>query len=779
MESTQIHQLALKSVVCKVPVTFVRGRAKKTRCDSAKMPGNICSNCKSFGSECTHLMSASKKNFNFDFAKTHITAILSPSTPYKLPSDPLLVLKTLTEKASYAHALENELKNQNNSALYALGSAPSSRPEQDYPDVNLEVSDTMKRLELLGVKETFMGEESQLALLKEATIVRNAYTRERMGEAELKRPEFWDLCPWQKLYDPIRNLPPLVFPDQDLLDHLVDLYFRKRNIMVLLHRPTFEQGLRDGLHEQDRDFGELVLSVCGLGAWYTDDRRVLADGTDSKHSLGWKYYEQIVLMQDLSRTTALYRVQIIINAIMFLQPSSKPGLCWPLLGLGVRFVQSIGAHRRNFYGPKPNPTKELWKRAFWCLVCIDTYMSNFTGRPKATNPADYDLEFPLEVDDDYWLHLDPEQAFKQPTGRPSALACWVHYLKLLDIFGVAQRSIHAVKIPQRWASDPKKNDETVVSELDIALNQWVDTIPDHLRWDPHIPDPEFLHQSAMLYCGYYWVQIQIHRGNLKYNKMSYSSLAVTTNAARACVSVLVWLHSRGEDDAFPPTITALSNCCVVLLLNLWSAKQLGIVTNPIRDMRNIHKCLEMLKYYESRWQAAGRMCDIISELISASHAAIPTEMATVRSSKRRQREDSYSDDGGNPSPAPTTSYKLNTSSSLPDSIAGPSSLAPSSSEITEFSLDTHTLHSSVPSASDFDFNLFGHELPLHTEDLERLPVHFMANADLGASGFHTHADGSGLYSYSEEYSNLNPNPTGLYIQEPAPYIDYGMSDSLL
>lgn len=56
--------------------------------------------------------------------------------------------------------------------------------------------------------------------------------------------------------------------------------------MALLHRPTFEQALRDGLHERERAFGELVLSVCGLGAQYTTDPRALADGTDSKHSLG-------------------------------------------------------------------------------------------------------------------------------------------------------------------------------------------------------------------------------------------------------------------------------------------------------------------------------------------------------------------------------------------------------------------------------------------------------------------------------------------------------------
>lgn len=131
---------------------------------------------------------------NFDNAKTQITNILSTSAPYKLPTDSLLVIKTLTEIASYARALENELKIQNHSGLYPLGSTPA-RLEQIYPDIELEVSDSIKRLELLGLKESFLGEESQLALLKEAMSVRNKYTSEQKGGAELKRSQFWDVEP--------------------------------------------------------------------------------------------------------------------------------------------------------------------------------------------------------------------------------------------------------------------------------------------------------------------------------------------------------------------------------------------------------------------------------------------------------------------------------------------------------------------------------------------------------------------------------------------------------
>lgn len=35
---------------------------------------------------------------------------------------------------------------------------------------------------------------------------------------------------------------------------------------------------------------------------------------------------------------------------------------------------------------------------------------------------------------------------------------------------------------------PPNWDEQVVLRLDSALNEWVDSVPDHLRWDPHVSD---------------------------------------------------------------------------------------------------------------------------------------------------------------------------------------------------------------------------------------------------------------------------------------------------
>ncbi|KAJ3739033.1 fungal-specific transcription factor domain-containing protein [Lentinula detonsa] len=720
------------------------------------MPGNICSNCRAFGSDCTHSMSASKRtkrkeNFDqnpqaqssqagsdkFEFAKARIAEIMSLSAPYELPSDPVVTLEILTEISSYARSLEKELKKQSNTSVYPLYSVPNTHVEQEkYLHVEMEVSDTIKRLERLGVQESFFGKDSQLALVKAAMSVRNEYTSEGNALGS-KSPEFWDVFPWQELHDP--TLPPLVFPDTDLLNCLVDLYFKERNVhMPLLHQATFEDGIRNGLHKLDRDFGELVLSVCALGARYSDDLRVYAH-VETKHSLGWPYFRQIVLMQDLTHSSALYRVQIIINALMFLESTSVPGICWPLLGLAVRFAQIVGAHRRNFFGPKPTVTGELWKRAVWCLVCIDTFMSSFLGRPKATNPADYDLDLLIDCDDKYWLQAD-DQAFQQPLGKPSTISAWRHFLKLLDIFGLAQRSLYAVRKPERWASNASW-DEDIVSELNSVLNEWADTVPEHIRWDPHRQNSLFFIQSASLYSCYYWVLIQIHRplifvpGKGRGSGMKYSSLAVCANAARSCVHVLDRLHSRGGRHAYPSTHVSIFNSAIILLLNLWGGRKLGLATDPIRDMADVDKSLRILKVYQSKYQNAGRMCDIILELISVSKVSSPVMVEQIsRVSKRPHRKDSQDNETGDRGNGSSSVAGL---SSTSNSIVPTSSYRgiPYSSGIPVSSCaslvaDPVPFHGMLHSNPDLDLS---GGLTLYTEDLGRLPVHFMVN-NYGSTG---------------------------------------------
>jgi hypothetical protein len=107
-------------------------------------------------------------------------------------------------------------------------------------------------------------------------------------------------------------VPRYAFPEPDLIDHLLDLYFSRINLFLpLLHRPTFEQQVRDKLYFQDQAFASVLLCVCACASRYSDDPRVLLEGSTSWHSSGWKWFGQVqVLRRSLMGPSLLRDVQM-------------------------------------------------------------------------------------------------------------------------------------------------------------------------------------------------------------------------------------------------------------------------------------------------------------------------------------------------------------------------------------------------------------------------------------------------------------------------------------
>jgi hypothetical protein len=52
-----------------------------------------------------------------------------------------------------------------------------------------------------------------------------------------------------------------------------------------------------------------------------------------------------------------------------------------------------------------------------------------------------DVDLPIDVDDEYWEHSDPAQAFVQPPGKPSKLSKFVYHLRLHHIINYTMRTV--------------------------------------------------------------------------------------------------------------------------------------------------------------------------------------------------------------------------------------------------------------------------------------------------------------------------------------------------
>lgn len=87
----------------------------------------------------------------------------------------------------------------------------------------------------------------------------------------------------------------------------------------------------------------------------------------------------------------------------------------------------------------------------------EAVISVTVGRPPSINPsecvifhvfeqrgtdsiASFDVDPPIDCDDEYWENPDPALAFKQPEGKPSKLSFFLSLLKLTEIHYATQRA---------------------------------------------------------------------------------------------------------------------------------------------------------------------------------------------------------------------------------------------------------------------------------------------------------------------------------------------------
>ncbi|KAI3615704.1 hypothetical protein WG66_011959 [Moniliophthora roreri] len=526
-------------------------------------------------------------------------------------------------------------------ALDITTSPPSSSASPKTQDENRDESETslsqhFKSLQIDRAQKRYFGKASRILLVEMAMDIKRNFSKKQAEEAlsRSKRTEMWEYAPWQQLIEPYRD--PLHFPELDLMTALIDLYFTHVNpFYPLLHRPSFMKSILEGLHLHDYYFGAVLLAVCAVGARYSNDRRVWCPGSDSEHSIGWQWIRQVHLASpSFISPPPLYEVQWYCLRMLFESTSTIPEDTWVLTSMGIRHCQDLGIHRLREVN---TVEEELWKRAFWLLICADVFVSQVVGRPRATcieelvyhslvisgmltlSPVSYDTVYPVCCDDEFWQHPNPQLAWKQsPSERPCYVSYWIPMLKLLEILGSTERTIYCV----RQRDSNREKNQQVLSELDSRLNDLMHELPDHLRWDSLREDSLFFQQSAALHVTYYWVQIQIHRPFIpKLGQPSASalpSLTICATSARSCAHVVDVLLKRNIFLPYFNIVTAAFTSGTVLLINAWRRQ---IEKEPVdlrRELADIYKCLEYLHSLESRIQEAGRLADLLSEMVGIS-----------------------------------------------------------------------------------------------------------------------------------------------------------------
>ncbi|KAK1220718.1 Gypsy retrotransposon integrase-like protein 1 [Marasmius sp. AFHP31] len=623
------------------------------------MPGNRCSSCVVTDSECSYLEAVKRQRPSKAYVEglenrvetleRLLRQFLSPED-YAQEVGPIpRTQETVTDIAPHLQSSMRvdkavEQMHTTDEVVPQMEEAKEAHQESD----DLFVSENFTT-SAISSDLRFYGKSSSAVFLLRALDMGKEYTKNHPNAAHVdflrrKRHKYWQICSWELDFINRFESTSYMFPEQDLLHHLVDVYFNHINIFIpLLHRPTFLRQLQHELHLREEGFGAVVLLVCANASRFSGDSRVRLDGEESWLSAGWKWFNQVQLVRKaLLSPPSLYDLQIYYLLCQFLQGSSITQASWTMIGTCLRLAQDAGAHRKNMSG-KTTVQDELMKRAFWAMVYMDYSISALTGKPRGLQEEDYDLDLPIECDDEYWEHPDPEQAWRQPPGKPSTVSFFVSLLKLVKILALALRTIYSINksrtllglVGPQW-------EQRIVTELDSALNKWVDTVPEYLRWDPSRDNDVFFRQSAELYTEYYLLQVLIHRQFIpspkKPSPLSFPSLAICTNAARSCIRIAD-IQRRRAGTLSLSSIGAVFSCGIILLLNIWEGRRSGVSGDPTKDMADVYKCMEALRSNETRWHAAGRLWDILYGLASMSGLPLP-QISSTATNKRGRDEDS-------------------------------------------------------------------------------------------------------------------------------------------
>ncbi|PBK98738.1 hypothetical protein ARMGADRAFT_986628 [Armillaria gallica] len=632
-----------KAPIKKKRLTYAcdRCRLRKKKCDGVSGQSIRCSNCIAFDAECTYIIPTKKRGRKINPKKE---SALNASASHTAASD----TSRRTYRVSYvedlerrADELERTLKELNPGIILPKGATPQEKPRRlpisvhgvlshsagytsesegtDSPEDDLTHLDLLVKMKKMSFnQESFsqrcFGPSSSFALFM------SAISTEKKPKGSLNTMQLQDYSnvhPWECATADAEK-SRYVFPDNDVITSLVAIYFETINpIFPVLHRPTFIKDVANGLHLRDEYFGATLLLVLSVASRYSDDPRVLADPS-SRLSAGWEFIKQAPLFKKaVLSPPSLYELQSPVLGAIYALGTSVPRFSWTMVGVGLRAATEIGLHRRKPEGHKMTVDDELKKRSFWALITLDRLLSLHLGRPVMMQEEDFDLELPIECDDEYWdIGPDGEVHFCQPGGKPSKISYFNAQIRLSGIMSVVVRTLYSIKKGRDMLGLTGEGwEERLVSDIDTSMNAWMNSIPIHLRWDPDRDDSLCLYQSAVLYTTYYMLQIHIHRPFLRTDSpLSEPSLAISTTVARSCARILR-VHLTRIRTIGPHILMGAFMSGAVLAMNIWSRKRAGHPPDG-DDLASFEECLATFIRASDTWNIAGRSLKIFKAMAS-------------------------------------------------------------------------------------------------------------------------------------------------------------------
>ncbi|KAL2075144.1 hypothetical protein VTL71DRAFT_86 [Oculimacula yallundae] len=401
--------------------------------------------------------------------------------------------------------------------------------------------------------------------------------------------------------------------DPELGMHLLTLHWnRQHHSHLITYRPAFMRDMAGG----GPYFSKLLLNAIYFGSCkFSPQEEVKALHAQFRQ----RVRELLGVALDKSDLTTIQAMLVMTNSLFAL--GDERSAAWIYAGIAFRMLIDLGTHLDN-HGPKfTEEDMEIRRRVFWGAFVVDKIQSLYQGRPVSIQEVD--VRTPILFQDQY-EELEHWQPFAYPEnqkyqGSPAySVSTFTELCKLSVIMNSILNIVYGVK-STKMAPDLLAGD---LERMHEELESWKTALPEHLAFDPSIPEQAVPPPHVLsLHSMYNVLLILLHRPFVSEGHLHSTSRSIPANSFVVCAQAatrivqLLRIYERTFSIRHAPYLIAYATY-VSATIHVRIAAQLGPGSDSYAYLRT---CLSVfVKNQETNW-AARRAQSVIVSLMKKMH----------------------------------------------------------------------------------------------------------------------------------------------------------------
>ena len=295
----------------------------------------------------------------------------------------------------------------------------------------------------------------------------------------------------------------------ELAFHLLDLHWNRQHYTYLI---SYRPAIMDSLMNNGPYVNTLLLNAIYFSSSILSDRLEVRSDPGDPQTAGLPFYNRFrALLVDNIDKPSIPTATALLLCGAALVSHGRPSAGWIMCGIAYRMIIDLGCHmtvdsrRSDRTGKMALPSDielEIRKRLYWGAFLTDATQSLYFGRPPCLQASQARVPQLLldtfEELEDWTSYLDPLIPPDLPpySPRPAYAISTLNVMtRLLSISSKIVHSFYSIKS----LKDSPQHIRNVKTAAESELDQWLKSIPTHLRFDPETDDTPPPHQVTLLY----------------------------------------------------------------------------------------------------------------------------------------------------------------------------------------------------------------------------------------------------------------------------------------